>query len=159
MIILFFRLDSSQNRKWNFHLQHSCRTENPDSPNDCRVTHTVLNQNSEKIKIPIPPHLSCKPLLLDHIKRGLKPKDNPYISEIERMMAIFVSRGTAKYRHLEIFKYQYFSEIFWYEPEFSQVFITFIGLNVWQHRILQHFFTHFQGVVKVIPLAFSSEQD
>ena len=65
--------------------------------------------------------LGCKTLFLEPMKRGLNPKDYPYISKMERVMAIFVGQGMTISLNLKIFKSQYLSEFLRYGPDFLHV--------------------------------------
>ena len=56
--------------------------------------------------------------MLKHIQSGLKPKDDPCISEIERFMAIFVGQVVTKSRNLQNFQSQFLSEFLRYRPDF-----------------------------------------
>ena len=49
----------------------------------------------------------CKTWFLEHIKRGLKPKEDLCILKIDRVTTIFVGQGTTKSRYLKISKSQY----------------------------------------------------
>ena len=48
--------------------------------------------------------------MLQQIQSGLKPKDDPCISEIEQFKAIFVRQVVTKSRNLQNFQSQYLSE-------------------------------------------------
>ena len=67
---------------------------------------------------------------LEQIKRGLNSKDDPCISKIERVRAIFVDRGTTKSPYLKIFKSQYFYEFFRYWSDFLHVIINPIVFKI-----------------------------
>ena len=56
--------------------------------------------------------------MLQQIQSGLKPKDDPCISEIERFKAIFVRQVVTKSRNLQNFQSQYLSEFLRYRPDF-----------------------------------------
>ena len=61
---------------------------------------------------------------------GLNSKDDPFISKIERVTAIFVDQGTTKSHYLKIFKSQYLSEFLRYGPDFLHVIINIIGFKI-----------------------------
>ena len=68
--------------------------------------------------------------MLQHIQSGLKQKDDPCISEIERFMALFVGQVVTKSRNLQNFKSQYLSEFLSYRPDFLHVIINFKGFHI-----------------------------
>ena len=72
------------------------------------------------------------------IKRGLNPKNDPYISKIERVL---VDQKMTKSRNLKIFKSQYLSDFLRYQPDILYVIMHFICLkitfsNMWSHGTL-----------------------
>ena len=56
--------------------------------------------------------------MLQPIQSGLKPKDDPCISEIERFKAKFVGQIVTKSRNLQKFQSQYLSEFLRYRADF-----------------------------------------
>ena len=71
-------------------------------------------------------------------KRGLNQEDEPSISKIERVTAIFVGQGMTKSHFLQIFKCQYLVEILRYGSNFLHVIITFIGFKITFSNIRSH---------------------
>ena len=65
--------------------------------------------------------ISCKIWFLEHTKIRLNPKDEPSISKIERVMAIFVSQGEAKSQFRQIFKSQNLTQFLRFGPNFLHV--------------------------------------
>ena len=76
--------------------------------------------------------------MLQHIQSGLKPKDDPCISEIKPFIAIFEGQDVTKSRNLQNFKSQYLSAFLRYRPDFLHVIINFIGHKITFSNIGSH---------------------
>ena len=63
-------------------------------------------------------------------KRGLNPKNEPCMSKIERVMAIFLGQGQPKSHYFKFLKSQYLAEFFRQRPNFLHVITIFIGFKM-----------------------------
>ena len=81
---------------------------------------TLINWGTKKMKILRITHRAkvAKHHYLEPIKRGLNPKDDPCISNIERVTEIFVGQGITKSHNIKIFRSQYLGEFLRNGPDF-----------------------------------------
>ena len=87
------------------------------------------------------------------LQRGLNRKDEPSISKIERVTAIFVGQGMTKSHFLQIFNCQYLVEILRYGSNFFACDNNFYRFqkNFKQHKVSRPSFIYFQEVALSAP--------